>query len=67
MKVKILRDPQNVYEKDSVMDAYELIADYIKTIKDDYSLVLFLEICPKESALAYISNAWSLEFEIINS
>ena len=67
MKVRIIRDPQNVYEKDSVMDADELIADYIKTIKDDYSLVLFLQICPKESALAYISNACPLEFEIIKS
>ena len=64
MKVKILLDHENIYEKDSVIDAKDLIDSY-SFCTNDQELIDFIDHQPIEKAVAFIAEAWSLDYELI--
>ena len=63
-KIKILHDPDGVYEDGSVHDIKEIIRDYCDCCTDE-SLMDYLYRISIPSAMAFICNAWSLEYEYV--
>ena len=63
-KIKIIHDLDGVYEDGSVHDIKEIIRDYCDCCTDE-SLMDYLYRIPIPSAMAFICNAWSLEYEFV--
>ena len=63
MKIKITADMGEVYDVGSVMEARELIEDYISCI-DDKECIEFLRTTDEKTALEFIRVMWGVEYEI---
>ena len=63
-KIKIIHDPDGVYEDGSVHDIKDIIISYCECCSDK-SLADYLYRIPIPSAMAFICNAWSLEYEYV--
>ena len=73
MKIKIIDDYGEVYESGRVMDAQELIDDYISELFFDcdgdgknLETVDFLRTVDEDTAMKFIKDMWGIEYEILN-
>lgn len=63
-KIKILSDRDGVYEKESVHDVMDVISSYCKC-STDKSIVHYIQNIPIPSAIAFIAEAWGLEYKFV--
>lgn len=66
MKIKIINDSGEVYEKHRIMEASELINDYIdanRGTQDCDDVCDWLETIPEIDALNFIGDMWGIEFK----
>lgn len=62
--IKILRDTGNVYEEGKIISVGQLIDDYSECT-DDQGLIDYLWRIPIPSAIAFIAEAWGIEYEFV--
>jgi hypothetical protein len=63
-KIKITYDRDGVYDKDSVHEVMDVIESYCSCATDK-SLVDYIERIPIPSAIAFIADAWGLNYEFV--
>lgn len=62
--IKIIRDNGNVYEAGLIISVGKLMEDYCECT-DDQGLIDFLWRIPIPSAIAFIAEAWGIEYEFV--
>ena len=65
MKIRIIDDYGEVYETGRIMEAQELINDYIDCI-NDVETIDFLHTVDEDTAMKFIKDMWGIEYEILN-
>lgn len=67
MKYKVLYDKYEVYQIGDIIDAEDLITDYILATKfDNEEIVNWLQNISIQDAINFICEMWSMELEKIN-
>ena len=71
MKIKITFDPDGAYgyPKDGIIDAKQLVNDYIENLNEveDADTIAFLKRIEIEKAADFVAEMWSLDYEIVQS
>lgn len=62
--IKILSDNGNVYEEGQIISVGQLIDDY-SNCTNDKGLIDYLWRIPIPSAIAFIAEAWGIEYEFV--
>lgn len=69
MKIKITFDPDGAYgyPKDGIIDAQELVNDYIENLNEaeDADTISFLKRIEIEKAVDFVAEMWDLSYDII--
>lgn len=69
MKVKITFDPDGCYgyPKGGIIDAKQLVEDYIDTLNEveDADTIKFLKTSETEKAVDFVAEMWSLDYDVI--
>ena len=67
MLIKILQDPERVY--DGVMNAKTLVDDFLEICNEveDADTITYLDNAPLISALNMVCACWCIKYEIISS
>jgi len=69
MKIKITFDPDGAYgyPKDGIIDAKQLVNDYIENLNEveDAETISFLKRQPLEKSVDFVAEMWRLDYDII--
>jgi hypothetical protein len=63
-KIKIIHDPEGVYKDCSIQDIKDMITSYCDCCNDK-SLIDYLYRIPIPSAIAFLWDAWAIEYEYV--
>lgn len=69
MKIEITYDSGNVYKVGKIMDAHELIEDYIDCVPEGEcaDVIDFLRNTDEQTALDFVANGWGIGYIIIKT
>lgn len=71
MKIKITFDPDGAYgyPKDGIIDAQQLVNDYIENLNEveDADTISFLKSQPLEKSIDFVAEMWSLSYEFVKT
>ena len=67
MKVEITYDKGKVYDSGTIMQAEDLLNEFIDCILEDFALKDWLKSLPIKSALDYIAYEWGLRYKFVGN